>query len=122
LKILSKKQEDCLGEGANMSSCWYEYAESLKELLEKEYADLRNRCNEEQKKNLTNEQIKWTMKMKKDVDDFQKMAVKEAGMYTEIVDLRVAGEIAVHTEERLIQIVNATPEDYSNENYKKRKP
>ena len=121
VKKLSEQYQDCLDSGWNMAGCAYTYDEELNKLLNKEFNLLKSRCNEAQKKNLTDEQIKWSLRTEKDVDKVEKEMIEKGGGYANDISALISAQHRADcTEKRLLEILERKPEDYSDEIYKKR--
>lgn len=119
---LEREYQKCLDKGQFMLGCANTFYSQIDSLLNLQYKKLRSNCDIVQKVNLKNDQLKWLAVRDKQFQFNKQQVQKEAkangykGGQDEIMVL--TDKNAIFVKERVIELINKKPEDYSADKYK----
>ena len=122
IDTLETQYQACLDEGQFMLGCSETFYFQMDSLLNLEYKKLRSKCDSIQKENLKDEQLKWLSKRDKQFKKNQQQEHKDAkeGGYDGGQDetMMLTDDNAKFVKERVLELMNSSPENYSAGKYK----
>jgi len=119
---LETQHQTCLDKGEYMLGCSKTFYSQMDSLLNVQYKKLRSKCDSIQKEYLKDEQLEWLSNRDKQFSQTQKQVNKEAkkngydGGQDETMIL--TDKNAMFVKQRVIELIKATPNNYSANNYK----
>ncbi len=119
---LEAQLQACLDKGQFMLGCADWFYSQMDALLNVEYKKLRAKCDSVQKVNLKSDQLKWLIARDKQFKFNRQKVHKEAkkGGYDggQDEEMILIEKNAMFLRERVIELINKTPDSYSADKYK----
>jgi uncharacterized protein YecT (DUF1311 family) len=121
---LETQYQACLDKGQFMLGCSEAFYFQMDSLLNLEYKKLRSKCDSIQKENLKDEQLQWLSKRDKQFKQNQQQEHKNAkeGGYDGGQDetMMLTDDNAKFVKERVLKLIDSTPQNYSADKYKRK--
>jgi uncharacterized protein YecT (DUF1311 family) len=119
---LETQYQTCLDKGQFMLGCSETFYFQMDSLLNLQYKKLRSKCDSIQKENLKDEQLQWLSKRDKQFKQNQQQEHKDAkeGGYDGGQDetMMLTDDNAKFVKERVLELINSVPQNYSADKYK----
>jgi len=115
---LSDKNQECLDKGNFMLGCAEIFYSQIDSLLNTRYNILRSLCNNTQKTNLKNEQLKWLAKRDKQFEinrrKIHKQAVADGFAGGQDEEMILVQTNTDYVEKRVLELLDKKPTDYNS--------
>jgi len=121
---LQNLEQACLDKGQFMLGCSEKFYFQMDSLLNLEYKKLHSKCDSIQKENLKDEQLQWLSKRDNQFKKNQVQEDKDAkeGGYDggEDETMMLTDDNAKFVKERVLELINSSPQNYSADKYKRK--